>query len=209
MSKVTIIAVTGASASGKSLLVDTIYNELLPQLGKEGLVVIREDSYYKNQEHLALTERAKTNYDHPAAFEHDLLIADLERLSLNNSIQSPNYCYKTHTRSKIVTEIKAAKVILVEGILLFTHPRLLELFDVKIYMDVPIDICLIRRIKRDVSERGRCFQTVLKQFTETVRPMFYQYIEPSRHFADITISQGGENRVAIEMLKAKINQLDN
>ncbi len=205
--KTTVIAISGASASGKSLLAETVYKELLPDLGIQGITILKEDSYYRAQDHLPMDERKKTNYDHPHAFDHVLLIKHIDELSAGNTVHCPVYCYKTHTRKAEVLELKPAKVVIVEGILLFSNKDLLSRFDIKVYMDTPLDLCLIRRIQRDGVERGRSLNSIIKQYSETVRPMFYQFIEPSRACADISVSRGGQNRIAIDLLKAKILQL--
>ncbi len=206
-SKTTVIAIAGASASGKSLFTETIYQELLPELGLSGISILKEDSYYRDQSHLNMDERAQTNYDHPKAFEHELLSAQITELIAQRDIQCPVYCYKTHTRTKKTITIKATKIILVEGILLLSNPQLRNCFDIKVYMDTPLDICLIRRIERDTKERGRSLESITNQYLTTVRPMYYQFIEPSKAWADIVITRGGKNRMAIEVLKAKIRQL--
>ncbi|MDP7592700.1 MAG: uridine kinase [Litorilituus sp.] len=206
-SKTTVIAIAGASASGKSLFAETIYNELLPELGKDGISIIKEDAYYRDQSHLTLDERIQTNYDHPKAFEHELLTKHLTDLINLKEINSPVYCYKTHTRTSATTKVAPTKIILVEGILLLSNPTLRERFDIKVYMDTPLDICLIRRIERDTLERERSLVSITTQYLSTVRPMYYQFIEPSKAWADIVVTRGGKNRMAIEVLKAKIRQL--
>ncbi len=203
----TIIAITGASASGKSLFAQTLYDELLPELGEGGISIIKEDAYYRDQSHLAMEERVKTNYDHPNAFEHSLLSNHLNQLISGTSVNCPVYCYKSHTRIEEVINLKPTKIILVEGILLFSDQNLRECFNIKVYMDTPLDICLIRRIKRDTVERDRSIESITEQYLKTVRPMYYQYIEPAKSFADLVITKGGKNRMAIEVLKAKIRQL--
>ncbi len=206
-SKTTVIAIAGASASGKSLFAETIYQELLPELGPDGISIIKEDSYYRDQSELSMSERIKTNYDHPKAFEHELLSSQLSQLIAQNNIDCPVYCYKTHTRTTETVTVKPTKIILVEGILLLSNPELRDCFDIKVYMDTPLDICLIRRIERDTKERERSLDSITSQYLTTVRPMYYQFIEPSKAWADIIITRGGKNRMAIEVLKAKIRQL--
>jgi uridine kinase len=203
----TVIAIAGASASGKSLMVDTIYKELLPQLGDSGITILKEDAYYKSQDHLCLDERKKTNYDHPDAFDHELLVKHIVELSAGKSIKSPIYCYKTHTRATDIVDVNPAKVIIVEGILLFTQAMLLDCFDIKVYMDTPLDVCLSRRIKRDMTERDRTIDSIVNQYSDTVRPMYFKFIKPTKELADISVSRGGENRIAIDLLKTKIKQL--
>lgn len=207
MTNTTIIAISGASASGKSLLAETVYNELLPDLGIDGITILKEDSYYRAQDHLPMNERENTNYDHPQAFEHELLIEQLDELIAGNEIHCPVYCYNTHTRKPDVIKLKPAKIVIVEGILLLSNKDLLDRFDIKVYMDTPLDLCLIRRIQRDVLDRGRSLDSIIKQYSDTVRPMFYQFIEPSKSGADIYVTRGGKNRIAIDLLKTKIREL--
>ena len=206
-SKTTVIAIAGASASGKSLFAQTIYQELLSELGPNGISIIKEDSYYREQSHLNMDERIQTNYDHPKAFEHELLCSQLTTLIAQKNIDCPVYCYKTHTRTQDTITVKPTKIILVEGILLLSNPQLRDCFDIKVYMDTPLDICLIRRIERDTKERERSLQSITNQYLTTVRPMYYQFIEPSKAWADLIVTRGGKNRMAIEVLKAKIRQL--
>jgi uridine kinase len=205
--KPTIIAIAGPSASGKTLFAKTIHDELIEELGENGISIIYEDAYYREQSHLSMQEREQTNYDHPNAFEHELLSKNLKKLTNNQVIHSPVYCYKTHTRLNETREFLPTKIILVEGILLLSNKELRECFDIKVYMDTPLDICLIRRIERDLVERSRSIESVTNQYLATVRPMYHQYIEPSKAWADIVITRGGKNRMAIEVIKAKIRQL--
>lgn len=202
-----IIAIAGASASGKSLIASTIYRELLAKVGDEHIGVITEDCYYKDQSHLSMEQRVKTNYDHPNALDHDLLCDHLEALIRGESVEVPEYSYAEHTRTANTTLMTPKRVIILEGILLLTDPRLREIMHASIFMDTPLDICLLRRIKRDVQERGRTLDSVLTQYKETVRPMFLQFIEPSKQHADIIVPRGGKNRIAIDVLKAHISRL--
>ncbi|ALO35180.1 uridine kinase [Colwellia sp. MT41] len=205
--KPTIIAIAGPSASGKTLFAQTIHDELVTELGKNGISIIYEDAYYRDQSHLSMQEREQTNYDHPDAFEHELLSDHLIQLTENKTINSPVYCYKTHTRINETKTLLPTKIILIEGILLLSNQELRDCFDIKVYMDTPLDICLIRRIQRDLVERNRSIESVTSQYLATVRPMYHQFIEPSKAWADIVITRGGKNRMAIEVLKAKIRQL--
>lgn len=205
--KPTIIAITGASASGKTLFAETIFEEMSKELGETSISIIKEDAYYRAQDDIEMSVREQTNYDHPDAFEHELLSQHLNSLTKNTPVKSPIYCYKTHTRTTETAQLKPTPIILVEGILLFSNPILRECFDIKVYMDTPLDICLIRRIKRDTLERGRSIESITNQYEQTVRPMYYQHIEPSKSWADIVITRGGKNRMAIEVIKAKIRQL--
>ena len=202
-----IVGIAGASASGKSLIASTIYNELREKVGDHQIGVITEDCYYSDQSHLSMEERVKTNYDHPNALDHDLLCEHLQQLMSGNAVEVPEYSYTEHTRTSETTSLTPKKVIILEGILLLTDPRLRKLMHASVFMDTPLDICLLRRVKRDVEERGRTMDTVLKQYQQTVRPMFMQFIEPSKQHADIIVPRGGKNRIAIDVLKAHIAKL--
>ncbi len=199
-----IIGIAGASASGKSLIAHTIFEELVLELGEDQIGVITEDCYYKDQSHLVMEERVKTNYDHPNAFDHSLLAEHLSSLLQGEAVDIPRYSYTEHTRLAETVRFSPRRIIILEGILLLNEPRLRELMDVSIFMDTPLDICLIRRLVRDVQERGRSMESVLKQYQNTVRPMFLQFIEPSKQYADVIVPRGGRNRIAIDMLKARI-----
>lgn len=204
-----IIAIAGASASGKSLIANTIFKELKADLGAEKIAIISEDSYYKDQSEMAMDERIKTNYDHPNSLDHQLLISHLKALIKGQAVEIPQYCYNTHNRLPETTHVAPKKIIILEGILLLSTPKLREQFHASIFMDTPLDMCLLRRLKRDVAERGRTMESVLKQYQKTVRPMYVQFIEPSKQYADLIVPRGGKNRIAIDMLKAKIRQLLN
>lgn len=201
--KAIIIGISGPSASGKSLLANTIVNEL----GSDQVVVISEDAYYKDNSHLPFHERANINYDHPDAFDHALLCDHLSKLQEGNPIEIPTYSHSEHIRLPETREIGQHAIIVLEGILLFTDKRLRELMDIRIFMSTPLDICLTRRMKRDVVERQRSFESVLHQYETTVRPMFLQFIEPSSRYADLIVPRGGENRIAIDMIQAKMREL--
>jgi len=201
-----IIGIAGASASGKSLIASTLYRELREQVGDENIGVIPEDSYYHDQSELTLEERVKTNYDHPNAMDHDLLFEHLQMLKAGKAVQRPQYSFVEHTRMAQSVELKPKKVIILEGILLLTDRRLRKEMNFSIFVDTPLDICLMRRMKRDVNERGRSMDSVMEQYKKTVRPMFLQFIEPSKQYADIIVPRGGKNRIAIDILKAKINE---
>ncbi|EOD79226.1 uridine kinase [Grimontia sp. AD028] len=202
-----IIGIAGASASGKSLIASTIYQELKEKVGDHQIGVITEDRYYRDQGHLSMEERVKTNYDHPQALDHDLLCKHLQDLMEGKAVEVPQYSYAEHTRMEETTTLTPKKVIILEGILLLTDPRLRDLMHASIFMDTPLDICLLRRVKRDVAERGRTMESVLQQYQQTVRPMFMQFIEPSKQYADIIVPRGGKNRIAIDVLKAHIAKL--
>ena len=201
--QIIIIGIAGPSASGKSLLANTIVNEL----GSDQVVVISEDSYYKDNSHLPLAERENINYDHPDSFDHDLLCQHLERLQNWESVDVPIYSHSKHLRLAETRQVGQHKIIVLEGILLFTDKILRELMDIRIFMSAPLDVCLSRRLKRDVVERHRLFEAVLHQYETTVRPMYLQFIEPSSRYADLIVPRGGENRIAIDMIKAKMREL--
>lgn len=199
-----IIGIAGASGSGKSLLATTIVDEL----GSDKVVVISEDSYYKDLNHLTLKQRAKVNFDHPDAFDHALLREHLKKLKNGEAIDVPIYDFTTHTRSKKVRHITSDKsIVVLEGILLFVDTKLRNIMDTRLYMDTALDIAFIRRLTRDVLERGRTMECVIKQYETTVRPMFIKYVDPSKRYADIIIPNGGKNRIAIDMIKAKMKEL--
>jgi uridine kinase len=201
--KVIILGIAGPSASGKSLLANTIVNEL----GSDQVVVISEDAYYKDNSHLPLREREKINYDHPDSFDHALLIEHLKRLQSGQSVEIPIYSHVKHLRTNETRMIGRHAIIVLEGILLFSESSLRQLMDIRIFMSAPLDICLIRRLKRDVVERHRSFESVLHQYETTVRPMYLQFIEPSSRHADLIVPRGGENRIAIDMIQAKMREL--
>lgn len=207
MSGPTVIAISGASASGKSLFAETVFQELSDELGAHQLAILSEDAYYKRQDHLSFEQRITTNYDHPSAFEHSLLKTHIQALKQGQAVDMPQYCYKTHTRLPDVTPVQPAQVILVEGIMLLTDPELMNEFDIKVFMDTALDICLLRRLERDIHQRGRDFDSVTSQYMATVRPMYMAFIEPSKQHADLIVTGGGRNRIAINMLKAQIHQL--
>lgn len=201
--KTIIIGISGPSGSGKSLLANTIVSEL----GSDQVVVISEDSYYKDRPYISLEERAKMNYDHPDAFDHDLLCQHLQQLQNGQTVHVPIYDHSQHLRSNNTKEIGQHAIIVIEGILLFTEQKLRDLFDISIFMDSPLDICLIRRLSRDINERKRTLDCVLAQYQETVRPMYLQFIEPSKRYADIIVPRGGANRIAIDVIQAKMREL--
>jgi uridine kinase len=207
VSKKTIIAIAGPSASGKSLFASTVYQELLAELGGECIAILAEDAYYRDQSHLSLEQRILTNYDHPSAFEHELLVEHLRMLRQGQSIAMPQYSYKVHTRMEDTIKVHPANVILVEGILLLTVEKLRAEFDISVFMDTPLDICLLRRMKRDVEERGRSLSSVIEQYETTVRPAYFEFIAPSRQHADLVVTRGGRNQIAMDIIKTKIRQL--
>jgi uridine kinase len=207
VSKTTVIAIAGASASGKSLFASTVYQELVAELGTDGIAILAEDAYYRDQSHMTMEQSVLTNYDQPAAFEHDLLMQHLKQLKAGEAVEMPQYSHKTHTRLPDTIKVAPARVVMVEGILLLTDEKLREQFDISVFMDTPLDICLLRRIKRDIEERGRTLQSVTEQYEQYVRPAFFDFIFPSKQYADLVVTRGGQNEIAIDIIKTKIRQL--
>lgn len=198
-----LIGIAGASGSGKTLVAQTIFDAL----GSERVVMIQEDSYYKDLSHLHLYDRPKINFDHPEAFDHDLLAAHLKQLLNGEVIEHPIYDYAIHSRKPETRKVGPHQIIILEGILVLAIPEIRELMDIKIFIDTDPDICLIRRLKRDLNERGRSVDSVLRQYEETVRPMYLQFVEPSKRYANIIVPHGGRNIIAIDIIKAKIENL--
>ncbi len=203
MKKGILIGIAGASGSGKTL----VANNIIENPGLDKAVIIQEDSYYKDLSDVLYEERAGRNFDHPDAFDHDLLAKHLLQLLNGEIISHPIYDYKLHTRAKETKSVGPGILIVLEGILVFSKPQLRELIDYRVFIDTPLDICFIRRLKRDIEERGRTVDSVIKQYTETVRPMYLQFTEPSRQYADILISGEGTNSKAVDILMTKINAL--
>jgi len=200
-----IIGIAGGSGSGKT----TLTRHLKEHFGDD-VTVIGHDSYYKRQEGKTYEERALQNYDHPDAFDTDLLIQHLRELKAGRSIQCPVYSYVDHNRTDQTVEIFPTKVLIVEGILIFQDPVLREMFDIKIFVETDADERILRRALRDVEERGRTLRSVVTQYLTTVKPMHEQYVEPSRKHADIIVLEGGHNLVALEMIMQRIqNHISN
>lgn len=191
-----ILGIAGGSGSGKS----TIARALLSALPEGDGVLLEQDHYYRPQAHLPQAERELVNYDHPDALELDLLAAHVEALRAGRTIERPSYDFTTHDRSKTPILVAPAKVIVVEGILVLSDERLRSAFEVKLFVDTDADIRLMRRVRRDLEQRGRTFAQVRKQYYETVRPMHMAFVEPSKRHADIIIPEGGQNRVALDFL---------
>jgi len=198
-----IIGIAGASASGKSLLANTIVSEL----GSGQVVVLSEDSWYRDNSDIPFEERARINYDHPNSMDHELLCEQLTELLAGKSVEVPVYNHAQHLREKFTRTVGQHAIIVLEGILLFVEKQLRDLMDIRIFMETSLDICLIRRLRRDIHERGRTLESVLTQYEETVRPMYLQFIEPSKRYADLIVPRGGGNRIAIDMIKAKMREL--
>jgi uridine kinase len=203
MKKGILIGISGASGSGKTLVAKNIYD----QLGSEKVVIIQEDSYYKDLSHIPFNDRVGKNFDHPDAFDHQLLYNQLLDLLNGKTIFHPIYDYTTHSRKKETRSIGSHLIIVLEGILILNDQNIRDIMDIKVFIDTAPDICFIRRLKRDLNERRRNVNSVIKQYLDTVRPMYLQFIEPSKRYADIIIPQGGKNIVAIDILTAKAKSL--
>lgn len=186
-----IIAITGASGSGKSHLTNHLFDALC---GRVNLAIIHEDSYYRDQSHVPFAQRHDVNYDHPKSLEHELLALHLQRLKAGEPIDVPEYDYSQHNRTSVTTRVEPNNLILIEGILLLSDPELRSLFDLTVFVDTPLDVCFNRRLARDVVERGRTEESVRTQFETTVKPMFFEYIEPNKEYAELMIS--GESDVS-------------
>ena len=201
--KPVIIGVTGGSGSGKT----TVSRAIFEQLHGHSLLMLQEDSYYNDQIDMPFEERIKTNYDHPNAFDTELLVKQLKDLLDWKTIEKPIYDYTEHTRSSEVEKVEPKEVIILEGILVLNDPALRDLMDIKIFVDTDDDIRIIRRIQRDIEERGRSLQSVIDQYKSTVKPMYHQFIEPTKRYADIIVPEGGENQVAIDLLVTKVRDI--
>ncbi|HAE85400.1 MAG TPA: uridine kinase [Anaerolineaceae bacterium] len=200
-----VVGIAGGSGSGKTTLAQAILDEI----GRERIAFLPHDAYYRDQSQLTFEERLRVNYDHPDALETDLLIAHIEALRRGEIIERPVYDFKLNTRSSETRRVVPRQIILVEGILLFYEPQLRKLFDMKLYVDADPDICFIRRLMRDIQERGRSVESVITQYLSTVRPSYIEFVEPSKRFADVIIPEGGMNNVALQMVIARLRGLLN
>ena len=205
MNATTIIGIAGGSGSGKT----SVTNEILHNLEGHSVALIAQDYYYKDQSHLTFEERLKTNYDHPFAFDNDLLIQNLMDLRNGIPVEVPTYDYVNHTRSAETIAFQPKDVIIVEGIFALENKTLRDLMDVKIYVDTDADLRILRRLMRDTKERGRSMESVIEQYLNVVRPMHNQFIEPTKRYADIIIPEGGSNTVAIDIMTTKVQSLIN
>ena len=202
--KAVIIGIAGGSASGKTSIAQAIYDHFK---GNHRVKIIKQDDYYKDQSDKTMEERVKTNYDHPFAFDNELLVSDLKKLKNKQRIEKPVYDYARHTRSDKTEVIEDRDVIILEGIFVLAEEEVRKQCDILIYVDTDSDIRFIRRLRRDVEERARTVDSVCTQYLETVRPMHEQFIEPSKKYAHIIIPEGGTNTVAIDLLITKINSI--
>jgi len=197
-----IIGIAGGSGSGKS----TVARNVAQALHAESVAFIDMDAYYRDHAHLPLSERRKVNWDHPDAFDWELLLGQLERLQAGVAVEKPVYDFVTHTRSNRTIVVPPAQVVVIDGILLFSDERVRDVCDVKVFVDADADIRLIRRIRRDINKRGRPLDEVIEQYLTTVQPMHLQFVEPSKRYADVIVPRGGHNAIAIEMIVAKIQR---
>ena len=197
-----IIGIAGGTGSGKTTVVRKIAN-VVPE---KNVAILMQDSYYNDNAHLSFEERQKINYDHPNSIDFDLLLKQINDLKTNQPIEQPIYSYTTHTRTGDYTVIHPKEILIVEGILIFTNEELRKLCDIKIFVHTDSDLRLIRRIKRDINERGRDLDVVLTRYEKTLKPMHNRFIEPTMKYADLIIPVGGENKVAIDILTSMINE---
>ena len=200
-----VIGIAGGSGSGKT----TVANEILKSVGAHRIAFLQHDAYYRDLSALPADQRKLVNFDHPNSLENELLIEHVIYLRNGQSINLPVYDFTTHTRSKEVIKVEPQRVIVVEGILIFAEPKLRELFDVKIFVDTDDDIRFIRRLQRDIADRGRSMEMVITQYMTTVRPMHLDFVEPSKRYADVIIPEGGRNKVALDMVIARVELLIN
>jgi uridine kinase len=197
-----IIGITGGTGSGKT----TVVNQIVKHLPEDEVCVISQDSYYKATDNLSIEERSKINFDHPRAIDFDLIVQHLKKLKSNEIIAQPVYSFITHNRTKDTITTHPRKVIIVEGILIFNNEELRNLFDIKIFVHADTDERLIRRVRRDITERGRNVEEVLNRYQDTLKPMHRQFIEPTKNFADIIIPNDRHNSVAIDIVRTVINE---
>ena len=197
-----IIGIAGGTGSGKT----TVVNHIIRELPEDEVCVISQDSYYRNTDHLSYREREKINFDHPRAIDFDLMVKHLKQLKKGKAIEQPVYSFVTHNRTKNTIKTHPKKVLIVEGILIFNSRELRDLFDIKIFVHADTDERLIRRVRRDISERGRDIDEVLNRYQDTLKPMHEQFIEPTKNFADIIIPNDRYNTVAVDIVRTVINE---
>lgn len=197
-----IIGISGGTGSGKSTITDAIRRQV-----PNPITILPQDSYYKDFSYLSPEERDRLNFDHPQTFDNDFFIEHIKALKNWSNIEMPVYDFKTHQRTKETITKEPTKLIIIEGILIFENPKLRKLMDIKIFVDTDADVRILRRIERDMEERGRTLRSIIEQYRKTVRPMHNEFVEPSKRFANVIIPEGGQNEVGIDMLVAKINQI--
>jgi uridine kinase len=198
-----VIGIAGGTGSGKT----TLASHIIEELHNSDVIVIKQDAYYKSHNDLPFSEREKINFDHPDAFDTPLLIEQIQSLKYGKPIEMPIYDFKAHLRKKETITVQPHRVIILEGILIFENKDLKNLLDIKIFVETDSDIRILRRIKRDIEERGRTFESVLEQYLTTVRPMHLEFVEPSKKYADIIVPEGGFNTIAIDMIVSKIKSI--
>ena len=201
-----VIGIAGGTCSGKTSIASILIEEFRYT---NSVNIIKEDDYYKDQSHMPMEERVKTNYDHPLAFDFDLMYQNIQQLIKGETVEKPTYDYTIHNRSAQTEIIKPSDVLIIEGLFALYTPQIRDLEDIKIFVDTPADVRFIRRLERDVSERARTVESITSQYLTTVKPMHDQFLEPTKQYADIIIPQGKENKVAIDLLKTKINSILN
>ena len=200
-----LIGIAGGTGSGKS----TVTREIYKSITDKNVAIIEQDSYYKDQSNISFEERVKTNYDHPFAFDNELLVSHLKDLLDGKSIQKPIYDFENHNRKQETVLVEPKDIIVLEGILILYDEDLRNLMDIKLFVDTDADVRVIRRILRDIKDRGRTLDSVVKQYMTTVRPAHMQFVEPTKRYADIIIPEGGYNKVAIDIIVTKVNDIVN
>jgi uridine kinase len=198
-----VFGVAGGTASGKTTVADAI----LEAVGAEQVAYLPHDAYYREMNHLPFSERAALNYDHPDSLESELLIHHIEELLAGRPVQVPVYDFTTHTRTQETRTVEPSPIILIDGILIFTNAELRKLMDIKVYVDTDGDVRFIRRLQRDMNERGRSLESIISQYMETVRPMHLEFVEPSKRYADVIVPHGGLNKVAMDMVVARLIEM--
>jgi uridine kinase len=202
MKRPIFIGITGGTGSGKS----TIAREIYKKFGEQCIAMIEQDSYYKDQSQLSFEDRIKTNYDHPDAFDTELIVKHLNMLLSGQAVEKPIYDFEVHNRKNETITVAPREIVILEGIMILEDTKIRDLLDIKIYVDTDADVRIIRRMVRDINERGRTVESVINQYLNVVRPMHMQFIEPTKRYADIIIPEGGHNKVAIDIIVANIKQ---
>jgi uridine kinase len=197
-----IIGICGGTGSGKT----TVANRILESVSRDEVIFLQQDSYYRNLDEMPLDYRNQRNFDHPDAIDNDLLVEHVRALKGGEAVELPLYDFRTHTRKTETLHMEPRPIIIVEGILIFAEKRLLDEMDIKVYVDTPDDIRFIRRLRRDIAERGRTVESVIEQYVATVRPMHIQFVEPSKRLADVIIPEGGHNVVSIGLISGRIRE---
>ena len=206
LAKPILIGIAGGTASGKTSIADILKEDFS---STNSVIIIKEDDYYKDQSDITYEERCKTNYDHPLAFDFDLMMVQLKELLACKTIKKPTYDYTVHNRSSIIETVEPSDVIILEGLFALYNPEIRKLEDIKVFVDTDADIRFIRRLKRDIVERQRTMENVMQQYLTTVKPMHDQFIEPTKKYADVIIPEGMTNLVGIDLLRTKINSVLN